>query len=83
MNNRNRNISHNDDVLRDLSDRLYWDKINEHTCKDPYKDNPECEHCKEKDIVIDLRKVPCHQAFLTHHLSRLCWHDDGVRFGVE
>ena len=33
-------------------------KVNEHTCKQFYKDNPECEHCKEKKIVIDLREVP-------------------------
>ena len=58
MNNRNRNISHNDGVLRDLCGRVYRDKINGHTCKNLYKDNPKYEHCKENEIIVDLRKIP-------------------------
>ena len=77
MNNRNRNISHNDGVLAELGDRVYQDKINEHICKDFYKDNLECEHCKEKEIVIDLRKVPDKSSNTGEHicgdLDKLGW----------
>ena len=68
MNNRSRNIIHNDGVLTELGDRVYWDKINEHTYKDLYKDSLECEHCKEKEIDIDLRKVPDNSSDIGEHM---------------
>ena len=78
MNNRNRNISHNGGVLRKLGDRAYRDKINKHTCKDLYKDNPECEHCNEIKIVIDLG-VP---ALTSNNGEHICGNPDKYEWVV-
>ena len=36
---------------------MYCGNITDHTCKEFYKENPDCHDCKKQKVMTNLRKV--------------------------
>ena len=47
-----------DGVAREVGDQVYRKDINDKICKDMYKENSKCPHCRRWEEVIDLREIP-------------------------
>ena len=75
--NRNLNAGSMDGVARELGDAVYRKDIHRHICQDLHSNNPRCQHCRIKEIVIDLRQVPSNSYFpgdqILEDLATLRW----------
>ena len=64
-------------MAQETGEQVYRENIHDHTCRDIYKDFPECKDCIRVETVVDLRGIGpnsyCPGEIIIGDLDELGW----------